>query len=156
MTLPLIRAQAKQKVFELVEKPVNSVTEVAQALPILKGKVDCLFTANDVTVTKAFPALVAYAIENKIPLFAGDYSSVQRGAIGAIGQNYYNVGREAAKLIVAIADGTKVSQLPVRYTEGGDLYLNAAAADKMGVTLTDTLRKKAKVTYTKITEGEVK
>ena len=155
-TMPKIREQASARGIELVVKPVHSATEVADALPVFKGKVDCLFTANDVTVTKSFPALVAYAIENKIPLFAGDYSSVQRGAIAAVGQNYYNVGREAAKLIAAISRGDKIVSLPVRYTQGGDLHLNLAAAEKMGVKIPAAVRAAAKQTYNAITEGDAK
>ena len=155
-TMPLIREHAKAKGFELLEKSAHSATEVAEALPIFKGKVDYIFTANDVTVTKSFPALVAYCIENKIPLFAADYSSVQRGAIAAVGQNYYNVGREAAKLIVAVSRGEPVKNLPVRYTQGGDLHLNLAAAEKMGVGIPEGIRKLAKQIYTAITEGDSK
>lgn len=156
VTMPLIRQDAEAQGFELVEKPVHSATEVAEALPLFKGKVDCLFTANDVTITKCFSAMVAYAIENKIPLFAGDYSSVQRGAIAAVGQNYYNVGRDAARLIIAISHGQKIATLPVQYTQGGDLHINLAAAEKMGVNIPDAIRATAKQTYDAITGGDGK
>jgi putative tryptophan/tyrosine transport system substrate-binding protein len=155
-TMPMIRDRAQEKGFVIVERPVHTATEVADALPGFKGKVDAMFTANDVTVTKSFPALVAYCIENKIPLFAGDHSSVQRGAIAAVGQNYYTVGREAAKLVAAICRGEPVAKLPVRYTQGGDLHLNLAAAEKMGVKVPDAVRNQAKQTYTAITEGDSK
>jgi len=156
VTMPTIREYANAEGFKLVEKPVHSITEVAEALPLFKDKVDLFFTANDVTITKSFPALVAYAIENKIPLFAGDYSSVQRGAIAAVGQNYYNVGHEAAKLITAVSCGEKISTLPVRYAHGGDLYINLAAAVRMGVKIPDAVREKAKQTYNTITEEDGK
>lgn len=155
-TMPLIREQARAKGLEPIERPVHSAAEVAMALPLFKGQVDCLFTANDVTITKSFPALVAFAIENKLPLFAGDYSSVRRGAIAAVGQNYYNVGRDAAKLVAAIARGDKVVSLPVKYTQGGDLHVNLAAADRMGVKIPDAVRVAAKQTYDSISEGDGK
>jgi putative ABC transport system substrate-binding protein len=155
-TMPMIRNQAEKNGFILFEKPVHSPTEMAEALPIFKGKIDCFFTANDVTVTKAFPAMVAYSIENKIPLFAGDYSSVQRGAIAAIGQNYYNVGREAAKLIIVVISGSNFRKLPVIFIQGGDLHLNMAAAEKMGVVIPDNIRKEAKEIYTTISEVDPK
>jgi putative ABC transport system substrate-binding protein len=154
--MPLIREYAKQMGFVLVEKPVHSATDVAEALPVLKEKIDLIFTADDVTVTKSFSALVAYAIENKIPLFAGDYSSVQRGAVAAVGQNYYDVGRDTAKVIIAVTHGTLISSLPVQYTGGGDVYVNLAAAEKMGVSIPDSVRQEAKEAYSNITEGEPK
>lgn len=156
VTMPMVREHAKIKGFDILEKSAHSISEVAGALPFFKGKVDFIFTANDVTITQSFPALVAYCIENKIPLFAGDYSSVQRGAIAAVGQNYYNVGKEAAKLITAIDRGEPIKSLPVRYIQGGDLHLNLEAAEKMGVTIPDEVRNMAKQTYTAITEGSGK
>ena len=153
VTMPIIQKEAPKHGFGLEVRPVHATNEVAQALSSLHGKADLLFTANDVTVTAAFPALVEFAIQNRMPLFAGDYSSVKRGAVGAVGQNYYNVGQEAAQLVEAIADGERISSLPVRYTTGGDLYLNLKAAELMGVTVPDSLRTKAKEAYTDIGGG---
>ncbi len=150
VTVPLITKEAKARGFKLALRPVYAASEIAQSLASLEGKADLLFTANDVTVTAAFPALVAFAIQKKMPLFAGDYSSVQRGAICAMGQNYYNVGAEAAKVIVAVADGKKLSGLPVRYTKGGDIYINAKAAELMGVQVPKDLLAKAKEIYAEI------
>jgi putative ABC transport system substrate-binding protein len=152
-TMPLIRNSASAHGMQLFEKPVYSVAEIASVLPQFKGNVDFIFTANDVTITKAFPALVAFAVENKIPLFAGDYSSVQRGAIAAVGQNYYNVGYEAGKMAASILKGEKIASLPVHYTQGGDLHLNVTAAEKMGVKIPDDIRAEAQHVYTTISEG---
>ena len=151
--MPLIRKSASKYGISLLEKPVNSPISVAEALPILKGQVDALFTANDTTVTQSFPALVTYSIQNKIPLFAGDYSSVQRGAIAAVGQNYYTVGQEAGFLIREIGNGKPVSTLPVRYTKGGDIYLNIEAARKMGLKIPDSVLQSAKEIYEHIGEN---
>jgi putative ABC transport system substrate-binding protein len=154
VTVPLITKEAEAHGFKLELRPVHSSNEVAQSLASLEGKVDLLFTANDVTVTATFPALVEFAIQKKLPLFAADYSSVQRGAICAIGQNYYTVGTEAAKLIASVVDGQKISSLPIRYTKGGDIYINAKAAELMGVQVPKDLLAKAKATYTDISKKE--
>jgi putative ABC transport system substrate-binding protein len=154
VTIPLITKEAEARRFKLELRPVHSSNEVAQSLTSLEGKADLLFTANDVTVTAAFPALVQFAIQKKMPLFAADYSSVQRGAICAVGQNYYNVGSEAAKMIAAVADGQKLSTLPVRYTKGGDIYINVKAAELMAVQMPESLLVKAKETYREISEKE--
>jgi len=150
VTVPLITKEAEARGFKLELRPVHSTNEVAQSLASLQGKVGLLFTANDVTVTAAFPALVEFAIQKKIPLFAGDYSSVQRGAVCAVGQNYYSVGVEAAALIAAVIDGQKMAAIPIRYTKGGDIYLNAKAAELMGVQIPRDIAAKAKETYTDI------
>lgn len=150
VTLPLIKQEAEARSLKLELRPVHSMNEVVQSLASFQGKIDLLFTANDVTVTAALPALVQFAIQNKIPLFAGDYSSVERGAVCAVGQNYYSVGTETAALINRVLDGHKISATPVRYTKGGDLYINAKAAELMGLQIPRDLAATAKVTYTDI------
>lgn len=152
VTLPLISKEAKVQGFELELRPIYSTNEIAQSLSSLLGQVDIIFTANDVTVTAGFPALVDFAIKNKIPLFAGDYSSVQRGAVCTIGQNYYNVGLEASKLILAVSEGEKISSLSLRYVKGGDIYINSKAAELMGVEIPKEISLKATQIYQKIEE----
>lgn len=149
-TMPLLRRESTRTGLSLELRPVSSTGEVLQSLNSLKGRADLLFTANDVTVTAAFPALVAFAMENNMPLFAGDYSSVQRGAIAAIGQSYYNVGRDAGQIVSMIVDGKPIRDIPVRYTSGGDVYLNTFAAEQMGVTVPQSVLDRAKEVYREI------
>ena len=151
-TMPILKEECRRQGLGLELRPVISVSEILQSLSSLKGNVDLLFTANDVTVTASLPALVTFSIQNKIPLFAGDYSSVKRGAIAAVGQNYYNVGVDAGRLVAAIIEGKQPRELPVVYTTGGDIYLNSAAAEKMGVALPDDVRNEAKEVYETISE----
>jgi putative ABC transport system substrate-binding protein len=146
-TMPILEEECSKQGLGLVKKPVTNSSEILQSLTALKGAADVLFTANDVTVTASFPALVTFAMQNKIPLFAGDYSSVKRGAIAAVGQNYYNVGFDAGRIVKQILEGRPVSELPVVYTTGGDMYLNKYAAVQMGVSLPDSLLKEAKEVY---------
>lgn len=153
-TMPLLERESAVRGLRLETRPVHALSEVPQALSSLHGKIDLLFTANDVTVTAAFPALVSFAIENKIPLFAGDYSSVERGAIASIGQNYYGVGLETAKKVLAIKDGKHVSELPISFTTGGDVYVNAEAARRMGVDIPQPVLAKAKEVYKQINVEE--
>lgn len=150
-TLPFVEKAAEKFKFKLLKSPVTSPSEITTALYAL-GRVDLLFTANDVTVTAGFPALVGFAIERKVPLFAGDYSSVKRGAIAAVGQNYKEVGMQAGEIIVSLLNGAQVSSQPVRYLQSGDIYINLAAADKMGIALPDSIKKKASEIYQGITD----
>jgi putative ABC transport system substrate-binding protein len=150
VTMPLLREEASSRGFELVERPVHAPGEITQSLDALTGKIDLLYTANDVTVTAAFPALVQYAIRHRVPLFAGDYSSVERGAIASIGQDYYNVGVRAGEMIRLVAEGRPISSIPVAYTTGGDLYVNSAAAKEMGLALPPDVIQKAKTVYKEI------
>ena len=149
-TMPILKRESSARKFQLVLRPVTSAQEILQSLSSFPEDVDVIFTANDVTVTASLAALVAFAIEHQVPLFAADYSSVQRGAIAAVGQNYYNVGREAAEMVISLIEGSEIANLPVRYTTGGDLHINALAAEKMGVVISESLVTRAKATYQEI------
>jgi putative ABC transport system substrate-binding protein len=153
VTLPILQREAALRGFSVVLKPVHDANEIGQVLSTLAGKADLIYTANDVTVTAGLPAIVNFCIKHKVPFFAGDYSSVERGAIGTIGQNYYAVGIEAAKLLGAVLEGKSTSDLPVAYTTGGDLYINTQAAKLMGVELPASLINEAKQVYDSISSG---
>jgi putative ABC transport system substrate-binding protein len=153
-TMPLIDAEASKRGMTVVKRPIHNVPELTDALASLRGSADLLFTANDVTVTKGFPALVSFAAQYRIPLFAGDYSSVERGAIGAVGQNYYTVGKNAGELALKILGGARPADTPVVYTTGGDLYLNAEAARRMGVPIPPGVKSRALKVYETISTGE--
>ncbi len=152
VTMPILQREAALRGYQVLVKPVHATSEIGQALAALTGKVDLIYTANDVTVTSGLPAIVNFCIEQKIPFFAGDYSSVQRGAIAAIGQNYHSVGLETARLVREIRQGKKISELPVAYTSGGDVYVNRLAAKLMGVELPASVIKQAKQVYDVISE----
>lgn len=152
VTIYLLEEECRKQDFLLVKRPITNSSEINHALYSLIGKIDILFTANDVTITTAFPALVAFCIENNIPLFAGDYSSVKRGAIGAIGQNYYMVGLDTGKIVRKILNGSNISDLPVVYTTGGDIYLNTYTAKLMKVSIPDNILNEAKEKYDRISE----
>jgi putative tryptophan/tyrosine transport system substrate-binding protein len=149
-TMSVLTEECNRQGFRLVTRPVTASNEVPQALASLGSGIDLIFTANDVTVTAAFPALVEFSVRNKKPLFAGDYSSVQRGAIAAVGQSYYNVGVAAGKIIRQLGAGTSPGSIPVVYTSGAEVYLNASAAEQMGVQLPQGVLQGAKKVYTSI------
>ena len=152
VTIPILQEECKARNLNLLLKPVTSSQEIAQSLSTMIGKVDALFTANDVTVTASFTVLVSFAIDNKVPLFAGDYSSVERGAIAAVGQNYYNVGHEAGIMIIELIQGKSMDELSVKYTTGGDIYLNSLAAERMGVSISKDVLDQALNIYTTFSE----
>jgi putative ABC transport system substrate-binding protein len=156
VTLPIVERAAAARKFRILAIPVHAATEIQQALSTSIGNADVIYTANDVTVTSGLPAVVSFCIRHQIPFFAGDYSSVERGAIAAIGQNYYAVGLETAKIIGAIRLGKKTSEIPVTYTSGGDLYINRRAAKLMGVELPASLIAHARQVYDQISNNTSK
>lgn len=87
----------------------------------LEGKVDMIYTSTDNNVVSAYESLYQVAKESKIPLIASDTSSVERGAVAALGVNYYELGRETGKIVVRILNGEKAGAIPV-YTRKCWIY----------------------------------
>ncbi|MEJ8574547.1 ABC transporter substrate-binding protein [Microbaculum marinum] len=125
--------------FELKEAVATKTADVQQAARSLVGEVDVIYIPTDNTVVSALEAAVKVAEENSIPLFAGDTDSVPRGAIAAIGFNYYDIGLQTADIVVKVLKGEKPGSIPVKQAMGTNLVVNPAAAKKMGVTIPEAV-----------------
>lgn len=121
--------------FTVVESTATKTSEVQQAVRALVGKADALYVPTDNTIVSAFEAAVKVAVENKLPLYAADTDSVARGALAAIGFNYYDVGKQTGEVVVAILKGTAPADIPVKVATGTNLVVNTTTAAAMGITL---------------------
>ncbi|WP_054284618.1 ABC transporter substrate-binding protein [Gulbenkiania mobilis] len=135
-----------QQGMTLVEAPAPRTVDVAPATKNLVGKVDAIYTSTDNNVVSTYESLVAVANQNRIPLVAADTDSVKRGAIAALGMNYYDMGRQAGRIVVRILKGEKPGTIAPQTGEALSLVVNPAAAQKQGVPLSAALQKEAKET----------
>ncbi|WP_436637058.1 ABC transporter substrate-binding protein [Microbaculum sp. FT89] len=129
--------------YEIVEASTTKTADVQQAARSLVGKVDVMYIPTDNTVVSALEAAVQVAEQNGIPLYAGDTDSVPRGAIAAIGFNYYDIGLQTAAIVAKVLDGEKPGSIPVMQAQGTNLVVNPGAAKKMGVTIPDAVVSRA-------------
>ena len=92
---------------------------------------------------RQFEYFVAVAEEAKLPLFTADTDSVARGSLAALGFNYYDVGKQTGEIVVRILKGENPGDIGVKVAAGSDLVINKKAAEKMGVTLPESVVKRA-------------
>ncbi|MCL2658672.1 MAG: ABC transporter substrate-binding protein [Betaproteobacteria bacterium] len=128
----------------LVEASAPRSVDVSSAARSLVGKVDVIYTNTDNNVVSAYESLVKVGNDSKIPLVASDTDSVRRGAIAALGVNYYEIGKQAGRMVVRILDGEKPGTIKPETSDKLELFVNPGAAQKQGVTLPETLIKSAK------------
>jgi len=128
----------------LVEAAAPRSVDVGSAAKSLIGKVDVIYTNTDNNVVSAYEALVKVGNDAKIPLVASDTDSVKRGAIAALGVNYYDLGRQTGKVVVRILQGEKPGDIASATSSKLELFVNTTAAQKQGVTLSADLIKSAK------------
>ncbi len=134
-----LRSAAEKRGWEIVEGGAAKTSEVLAAARSLVGKVDAIYVPTDNTVVSAFESVVRVGQQAKLPVIAGDTSSVDRGAIAAIGFNYYDVGRQTGRMAVRVLKGEKPGDIAVETVQKTELYLNKGSAVKMGVTFSDAL-----------------
>lgn len=127
----------------LAEVSAPRTVDVGAAARSLIGRVDVIYTSTDNNVVSAYEALVKVGNDAQIPLVASDPDSVKRGAIAALGINYYDLGLQAGAMAVDILKGAKPGEMPSQMGDKLELHLNLDAAKKQGVTLSPDLVKSA-------------
>ncbi|MBD7977679.1 ABC transporter substrate-binding protein [Serpens gallinarum] len=123
----------------LVEAAAPRSVDVGSAARSLVGKVDAIYTSTDNNVVSAYESLVKVGNDARIPLIASDTDSVKRGAIAAIGVNYRDLGVQTGRIVVRILEGEKPGDITPETSQNLQLFVNQAAAQKQGVTLSQAL-----------------
>ncbi len=132
---------------DLVEASAPRSVDVSSAARSLIGKVDAIYTTTDNNVVSAYEALVKVGNEADIPLIASDTSSVERGAIAALGLNYFNIGEQSGAIVSRVFKGENPGTIAFETSKNLSLHINKKAAAEQGVTLNDELVKTAEKVF---------
>ncbi|MFK4769983.1 ABC transporter substrate-binding protein [Rhizobium sp. ZW T2_16] len=141
--LAALKEEAAKNGMTVVESVATKSAEVQGAARGLVGRADVFYIPTDNTIVSAFEAAVGVAEEAKIPLYAADTGSVDRGAVAALGFNYYDVGKQTGVIVARILKGEAPGDIPVTVAAGTDLVINKGAATRMGVTLPEAIVSRA-------------
>lgn len=142
--LEQLKAKLEPQGIELVTAPAQRSSEVLTAARSLNGKVDVIYSSLDNNVVANYESMFKAAAEMKTPLVASDTSSVARGAVAALGVNYYEIGKKAGDAVARILNGTKAGDIPSARMEKLDLILSKKNAAATGAVLSEELLKEAK------------
>lgn len=134
---------AADKGLTLEKAAATKSAEVLDAARSLQGKVDAVLLTSDNTVISALPTVIQAGERGKLPVFTVDTSSVETGAVAAVGFSYYDLGRATGKQVAQILNGAAPGDIPVGFLQAHDLYINVKAAEKMGVSIPDAVRQSA-------------
>lgn len=140
----LLQKRLEARGLTLVKAAATKSSEVLGAARSLVGKVDGIYLTTDNTVISAAEAVIAVGERADIPVFAADTATVERGAVAALGFDYYDHGRQTGKMVARILKGASTADMPVETMDTLDLFVNPAAAKRMGITLSDDLIQEAK------------
>jgi len=146
-TIASIKALSSSLGFETVEATASKTADVYQAAKSLVGRVDAVFIPTDNTIVSALESVIKVGVQNKLPIFAADVDSVKRGAVAAMGFDYYKHGYQTGALAEKILAGVKPEDIPVEFQEDLQLHINAKYSELMGLIPPEALLKQATKVY---------
>lgn len=147
--IALAKEYANQLGLRYEEVSVTSITEIQQGASVLASKVDFIFTPNDNTVASAMAPLIQAANTASIPVFVGADSMVADGGFATFGiNNYEELGRETARMVIAVLEGKAVKDLPVSvFNQDLSIYINETTRKKLGIVLPAAITDNNSVVY---------
>jgi len=121
----------------VVEATVSTGADIpAAAQSLVDAEVDAIWIPTDNTVVAGIAGLVGPCEDNDIPLFAADVSTVEAGALGAWGMDYYDVGYASGEMAAEILlEGANPATMPVQIVPMNLLYVYPQEAERQGVTI---------------------
>ena len=131
--LAAIKIEAKKMGIKIVESAAPRSSDVMIAAKQLVGKVQAIYCPIDNTIISAVESVVKVGMDAQIPVFAGDTDTVTRGAVAAVGYNYFDLGRQTGDIVVRILKGEKPGNIDVKMAKGTNLYVNPKMAARMGI-----------------------
>ncbi|MGB3209164.1 MAG: ABC transporter substrate-binding protein [Desulforhopalus sp.] len=146
-TIASIKALSGKLGFETVEATASKTADVYQAAKSLVGRADAVFIPTDNTIISALESVIKVGVQNKMPIFAADVDSVKRGAVAAMGFDYYKHGYQTGAIAERILNGEKPETIPVQFQKDLQLHINASYSRQMGITPPEALLEKATKVY---------
>ena len=138
-----LKTELGKRGMDVIEAAAPRTVDIPSAVKSLAGKVDVIYTTTDNNVVSAYESMVRVAEEADIPLVAADTDSVKRGAVAALGMNYYDLGRQTGKIVDRLLKGEKPGAIAPEVGSKMSLVVNPGAAERQGLTLPEALVKDA-------------
>lgn len=140
-----LQEEATKRGLTLLLAVADKSSEVTPAINKIINKVDAIYVPNDNTAVASIESIVTLGKKFKVPIFAGDSGSVERGALASQAYQRITLGKEAGRLVVKILEGQKAGDLKIKTNHPLVLMLNLNSAEEMGITIPEDLKKEAKV-----------
>lgn len=135
-----MKALAQTSNIQFLSQTVSKEEEVRGAVDAMiqqpeSHRPQAIVVGADGVVTNKIIALLDAANAAKIPVFAVDEASVEKGALAGLSVNYSDFGRETAKVTMRVLKGEKPESIPMNRFLAKDILINKTAAKKTGVVI---------------------
>lgn len=138
------KKEAAKLRLEVAEHPIKSADELKSSMSQLqKGDGDVLFHVPDDLVEGQAEFLLDIARQKGLPTMFSEEIWAIKGGLAAFGPSYYQMGRQASRLVDKILKGQSAGEIPVERAVKFDLVINFRVANTMGLTIPPSVLKKA-------------
>lgn len=143
--IDLAKAECDKLGIKYIDATVSNSNEIQQVVQSLVGKVQAAYAPTDNMIAAGIPTVVGVLNPAKIPFICGEEGMVKAGGLATYGINYYELGKQTAKMAVEILkDGKKPADMPIQYLETCDFAVNLDTAKAIGITIPADLLAQAK------------
>ncbi|MGC6767608.1 tryptophan ABC transporter substrate-binding protein [Enterococcus sp. LJL51] len=126
---------------------VPSSNEIAQTVQVMADEVDFIYIPTDNTIANAMQTVVSEADKTKTPIIPSVDTMVTEGGLATVGINQFELGVQTGKMAADILSGkSDPATTPIYTFTTGDIIINEAQAEKLGVTIPQNILEQAKKT----------
>lgn len=137
------KAAGKLKL-DVEEHAIKSSDEMRKSIGNLQQRDgDAFFHVPDDLIESQVDFIIEAAREKGWPSMFSEESWVAKGGLAGYSPNYYQMGRQAARLADKILKGANPKDLPVEKAGKFDLVINLRTANAIGISIPPELLKKA-------------
>lgn len=137
----LAKAECDKQGLAYVDATVSNTNEVQQVVQSLVGKVDAIYSPTDNMIASTMATVALVTTPAKLPVIVGEDGMCQGGGLATFGINYYELGKQTAKMAVEVINGKKPKNMPIQYLDKCDFSYNKETAEALGITIPADLLK---------------
>ena len=138
----LLRDAARARGLTLLEFPLTSTQDAATATQALVSEhPDAVISAYDNTFYEVFETVSRLLEKAAIPLIIDQTDYLSRGALMAIGINFEESGRRAARPLMAVLRGESPAGIPFENVSEWSVAVNPTIAHQLGIRFPEALLK---------------
>ena len=140
----LLAAALKKKGIALVTAPVNSPSEVTDAMLSLGGRgIDMICQIADNVSDSCFVSYAAAADKMRLPLFCFVSIQAARGAVLSLPRDYYVGARDSGRLAARVMRGESPAGIPFTNMKTSQVLINLRKAREFGIRIPEDMVKRA-------------
>ncbi len=146
----LAKDEIEKQGMECIQKPIETVDVITDAVRSLKGAVDCIYIPTDNTLANAMTTVAKEANECKLPVIVGEPGMVENGGTATYGIDYVELGKQTAAMAVKILESENpletIAKMPVEFqTKDCITAINQASVDALGIKLPQSILDRAEI-----------